>query len=273
MQDYHLYRAKFIPSAQYSLLTEKKSSSEVFLEAILDKPELTLRAGSEWRIGNIERVENLYGSFAIGRTTKTPLGKYDEDSGDFVDTMDDAAPYTRVIFDVQIGLLAIAKKTKLAADPDAIAKKIEYLFEKTKAVIETGVDVQVDVIPDPQPFLERLRSAYAVTKFKATFTGPNPVDADEIFQRPLSVYAQKMDADKGAVEVQGKSLDQEVAAAVAKSTAATGNTASARIIPEKGKTAMSITMKGGGVVVPIAENAPLKDIISRVREVYARVRG
>jgi len=75
-------------------------------------------------------------------------------------------------------------------------------------VTDTGVDVRVDMIPDPENFLEKLRGAYAIRKFRATFTGPNPVDADELFQKPLSVYAQRMDASYGVLEVTGESLNE-----------------------------------------------------------------
>ncbi|MBF4339166.1 hypothetical protein EAY42_29205, partial [Vibrio anguillarum] len=109
------------------------------------------------------------------------------------------------------------------------------LFEKSETVINTGAEVKVNFIPDPQGFIQKIRGAYAIKSFKATFTGPNPVDADELFQKPLSVYAQQIGAQTGALEVKGEALNEEVVESVAKSTAATANTASARIIPEEGK--------------------------------------
>ncbi len=255
------------------LLTPNQSASDIFLGAINDKPELTIRSTSEWHIGNVEFFYELSGSFAVGRTTKTTVEKYNKETGDFMDTIDDSGPYTRVIFDCKIGLLGIAKKSKLAPDAAAVARKIKSLFEKTATVINAGVEVRIDYIPDPVNFIEKLRQAFSITKFKATFTGPNPIDADELFQKPLSVYAQEMGAEKGTLEVQGKSLNENTAELVAKSTAATANTATARIIPERGSKSIPIKMKGSTVVVTVDEEATAEETLVRMHEEYERVRG
>lgn len=272
IKEYHLYRAKFIKPAQMPLLSENKTPSDIFLDAINDKPELILRSGSEWHVGNVDLLDELSGTFAVGRMTKTKVEKYDKNTGDFIDRLDDSGPYTNVIFDCRIGLLGIAKKSKLAPDAAAVSRKIQLLFEKTNAVINSGVEVRIDPIPDPENFIEKLRGAFAVIKFKATFTGPNPIDADELFQKPLSVYAQKMGAEKGTLEVQGKSLDEGTAELIAKSTAATGNTASARIIPEKGKKSIPIKMKGSAVVVTVDEEATTQELLSQMHNEYGRIR-
>lgn len=272
-REYHLYRAKFIKPAQLPLLAENQSSMDVFLKSIHDKPEYTLSSGSEWHIGNVKLFDGFSGSFAVGRTTKTTVEKFDKESGDFVDELDDSGPYTVVIFDARIGLIGIAKKSKLAPNASSIARRIQDLLSTTKTAIDTGVDVRVDVIPDPEDFLYKLRGAYSIKKFRATFTGPNPVDADELFQKPLSVYAQSMGASSGTLEVIGEALNEDVAESVAKSTAATGNTASARVVPSKGKKPKNITMKGDAVVVTVNEEATNTQVLEQMHEEYTRVRG
>jgi len=84
-----------------------------------------------------------------------------------------------------------------------------------------------------------LASAYRVTRFAATFRGPNPFDADEYFQKPLSVYLLATDGEKGKAQVQGKDLNRQALQEVTRSTAATGNEASARIT--KGESEKQIT--------------------------------
>ena len=272
-REYHLYRAKFIKPAQLPLLAEKQSSMDIFLKSIHDKPEYTLSSGSEWHIGNVKLFDDYSGSFAVGRTTKTTVEKFDKESGDFVDELDDSGPYTVVIFDARIGLIGIAKKSKLAPNASSIARRVKDLISITKTAIDTGVDVRVDVIPDPEDFLDKLRGAYSIRKFRATFTGPNPVDADELFQKPLSVYAQSMGASSGTLEVIGEALNEEVAESVAKSTAATGNTASARVVPSQGNKPKNIKMKGDAVVVTVDEEATNSQVLEQMHEEYARVRG
>lgn len=272
-REYHLYRAKFIKPAQLPLLAENQSSMDIFLKSIHDKPEYTLSSGSEWHIGNVKLFDDFSGSFAVGRTTKTTVEKFDKDSGDFIDELDDSGPYTVVIFDARIGLIGIAKKSKLAPNASSIARRIKDLLSTTKTAIDTGVEVRVDVIPDPEDFLDKLRGAYSIRKFRATFTGPNPVDADELFQKPLSVYAQNMGASSGTLEVIGEALNEEVAESVAKSTAATGNTASARVVPSKGNKPKNIKMKGDAIVVTVDEEATNTQVLEQMHEEYTRVRG
>ena len=273
VREYHLYRTKFIKPSQLPLLAENKSSMMLFLEAVHAKPEHTLSSGSEWHIGNVEMYSDHAGSFAVGRTTKTTVEKFDKESGNFVDELDDSGPYTVVIFDAKIGLIGVAKKSKLAPNAQSISRRIQDLLSASKIVIDAGVEVRVDVIPDPEDFLKKLKGAYAIRKFRATFTGPNPVDADELFQKPLSVYAQNMGATSGTLDVVGDSLNEEVAESVAKSTAATGNTASARVIPSRGTKAQNIKMKGDAVVVAVEDEASNASVLEQMQEEYSRVRG
>lgn len=273
MREYHLYRAKFIKPAQLPLFVKSKSSMEFFLESIHDKPEYTLSSGSEWHLGNVRMFDDFSGSFAVGSTTKTTVEKFNKESGDFVDELDDSGPYTVVIFDAKIGLLGIARKSKLAPNALSIARRIKDLLLTTRVAIESGIDIRVDVIPDPEDFLDKLRGAYSIRKFRATFTGPNPVDADELFQKPLSVYAQTMGASSGTLEVVGEALNEEVAESVAKSTAATGNTASARVIPNKGTKAKNIRMKGDAVVVVVDDDATNSQVLEQMHAEYMRVRA
>lgn len=272
-REYHLYRAKFIKPAQFSLLAENKSSMDLLLNSIHDKPEYTLSTGSEWHLANVKMLDDFSGSFAVGRTTKTTVEKFDKEIGDFVDELDDSGPYTVVVFDAKIGLLGISKKSKLAPNASSIARRIKDLLSTTKTAIDSGIDIRIDVIPDPEDFLDKLRGAYSIRKFRATFTGPNPVDADELFQKPLSVYAQSMGASSGTLEVVGEALNEEVAESVAKSTAATGNTASARVIPYKGTKAKNIKMKGDAVVVIVDDNATNSQVLEQMQAEYLRVRG
>ncbi|ACQ92927.1 hypothetical protein Tola_1310 [Tolumonas auensis DSM 9187] len=272
-REYHLYRAKFIKPAQLPLFVDNKSSMELFLNSINDKPNYTRSSGSQWHLGNVKMFGDYSGSFAVGRTTKTTFEKFDKETGDFVDELDDSAPYTVVIFDAKIGLLGIAKKSKLAPNASSIARRIKDLFLTTKTAIEAEIDVRVDVIPDPEDFLDKLRGAYSIRKFRATFTGPNPIDADELFQKPLSVYAQSMGASSGILEVVGEALNENVAESVAKSTAATGNTASARVVPSKGVKAKNIKMKGDAVVVTVDEDASNSQVLEQMQVEYMRVRG
>ena len=271
--EYHLYRVKFIKPSQLGLFASEMSASDLFSRALGEKPAIAMTHENVWHIGNIEYFNDMTGSFAIGRTTKTTVERYDDKTGNFKEEIDDSGPYTYVLFDRSIGLIGIAKKSKVAPDVSAIARKIKALLESSSVVKESGVDVKVSIIPDPEDFILKIQRAYSIKKFRAYFTGPNPVDADEIFQKPLSIYCQELNGNHGNIEVVGSSLNEEVVAVVAKSTAATGNTASAIIQTENGKKTIKIQLKGDAVRVPVDSDISHKQALLELQEAYYRVRG
>lgn len=270
--EYHLYRVKFIQPKQLDFFAKEISASDLFLRVLSEKPAIALMRENVWHIGNIEYFNEMTGSFAIGRTTKTTVERYDVKTGNFIEELDDSGPYTYVLFDRSIGLLGIAKKSRVAADVEAIARKIKALFEIAVIVKELGVEVKVSVIPDPEDFIFKIRHAYSIKSFRAFFTGPNPVDADEIFQKPLSVYCRELNGDHGSVEVVGDSLNEDAVEAVAKSTAATGNTAAAKIQAKRGGKTIIIKMKGDAVRVPLNSEVSREQALEELQAAYYRVR-
>lgn len=270
--EYHLYRVKFVKPAQLALFNPKMTARSIFEEAISERPSLQLREGTVWHIGNIEHITEDAGRFAVGRTTTTTIEKFDNTTGNFTELRDDSGPYTYVYFDSRIGLLGIGKRTKVAADVKAVARKLQKLLSTTQIVVASGVTARVDLIPDPESFLEKLHSAYSVKRFKAAFTGPNPVDADELFQKPMSYYCQQLGAEEGSVSVKGDSLDDDAVAAVAKSTAATGNAASALIQVEKGSRPIPISFKGDARRVVIGSEVEKAEALKLIQREYGEVR-
>lgn len=270
--EYHLYRVKFIKPAQIVLFHTDTTPRKIFEGALAERPSLQLRENNVWHIGNIEQITPDGGRFAVGRTTTTTVEKFDEATGNFTELRDDSGPYTFVYFDSRIGLLGIGKRTKVAADVKSVARKIQKLLAKTRVVNDQEVSVRVDLIPDPESFLEKIFSAYAVKRFNAEFTGPNPIDADEVFQKPMSYYCQQLGADQGSVSVKGESLNEEAIASIAKSTAATGNSASALIQTEKGSRPIRISFKGDARKVLIDQETEMAHALESVQREYGEVR-
>ena len=270
--EYHLYRIKFIKPAQVQLFDPGIKPRDLFELGLAQKPSLELKYNNVWHIGNVEHITADAGRFAIGRITKATVEKYDEQSGDFQEMLDDAGPYTYVYFDASLGLLGIGRKARVANEVQAIAGKIERLMQSTAAVVENAISVRVDKIRDPEGFVQKILSAYAVRRFKASFTGPNPIDADELFQRPMSYYCQQMNGDQGSVSVGGKSLDEEAVIAVARSTAATGNAASAVIQEERGKPLTTISFASDARKVVVDSEAGKEETLTAIKKGYREVR-
>lgn len=242
--EYSLFRARFIKPRQTSFLHTDLTPGNLFLQALEERPSGELRKDYIWHIGNIRYFSKTRGYFAVGRTTKSTIEKFDNQTGNFVEEELEESPYTHCVFDAHIGFIGIAKKASLTGSSKGVATRIEQLLSASRAISENNVSVEIAPIPDPEDFLRALDSAYRVTRFAATFRGPNPFDADEYFQKPLSVYVSAANGKKGKAQIQGDDLNREVLQQVTRSTAATGNEASARIMKSRSQKAITISLKG-----------------------------
>ncbi|MFM0157745.1 hypothetical protein [Paraburkholderia sediminicola] len=271
--EYSLFRAKFVKSIQASLFSSAISPRELFLSALNERPSAELRKGYTWHIGNIHYFSDDSGYFAVGRTTNSTIEKFDEETGNFVEEELTASPYTHCVFDAKIGILGIAKKSILAESSKGIAHRVEQLLSTSRSIIENDVTVEIPPIPDPEGFLRAISSAYKVSRFSATFHGPNPFDADEHFQKPLSVYLQAAGGEKGKTQIQGEDLKRDVLAEVTRSTAATGNEASARILKSKNQKPITINLRGDPIKRRYDENKHHPDaVLNDLTETYNRIR-
>ncbi len=274
-QEYHLYRAKFVKPNQTSFLHDDDTTPAlVFLKALAEKPSAEYRQSFTWHIGNLSELETTAGHFAVGRITESTIPQFDPTSGNFVDLKGDTSPYTFVVYDAHIGLIAIRKKSDLAPTTQDIASKIEKLLSATTAVLKNEITVIIQLIPNPETFLEMVDRAYAIKSFSATFTGPNPFDADEHFQRPLAVYLNAANGETGEASIYGSNLNKDTVMAVTKSTAATGNEATATIQDEQNERPYKIHLTGNPVKIIYDQDdeVPPSKVLADAREAYNRVR-
>jgi hypothetical protein len=272
--EYSLFRAKFVRSNQRSLFYADSSPSQLFLLAIEEKPSAELREGYRWHIGNVRLFSENTGYFAIGRTTKSSIEKFDPTSGNFLDEELETSPYTHCVFNAEIGILGIAHKSSLAPTVKGIAARVQQLLLRSKVVRASRVSVEIVPIPDPENFLLALDSAYRVPRFAATFHGPNPFDADELFQKPLSVYLKSAHGKKGRAQIEGEDLNREVLQSVTRSTAATGNDASATIQKSKSQKPVRIHLQGDAVKRRYTEEEHTPQaVLEDLEKLYVRVRS
>jgi hypothetical protein len=268
--EYCLFRVKFVLPSQTSWLHYPVKPSDVFLASLEEKADSEVRTGYRWHIGNVALFSKTSGYFAIGRTTRATFEKFDIDTGNFVEEELETSPYTHCVFDAAIGFVGIAKKPSLSPTTQGIARRVEEVLSRTSQVTDNQIRVEITPIPDPESFLREVESAYRVTQFGATFQGPNPFDADEMFQKPLSVYLAAADGEKGRTQVEGQDLNREVIQAVTKSTAATGNEASARIQRVRGA---RIHLRGSTVGTSYDEEThDPKRVLDDLGNLYQKVR-
>lgn len=226
---------------------EEPSTQDLFLRSLGERPSAESRSGFVWHIGNLHPYTPSTGYFAVGRTTSGTIEKFDQTSGNFLEEKLETSPYTHCVFDASIGLIGIAKKASLAQTAKGVATQLERLLSRTHIVTEYHVIVEILPIRDPEGFVRALTNAYKVRKFMATFRGPNPFDADEHFQKPLSVYCASAGAEKGKAQIQGEDLNRDVITEVARSTAATGNQASASVVKSRGQKPVTVNLEGAPI--------------------------
>ena len=272
--EYSLFRAKFIKPRQKSLLEENLTPKQLFLQALEERPSAELRKGYAWHIGNIKYFSKNSGYFAIGRTTNSTIEMFDEASGNFLERELEESPYTHCVFNSDIGFIGIAKKPTLTQTAKGVASRVQELLSIAEIIKRNGITVEIVPIPDPEGFLKLILSAYRVFRFSATFRGPNPFDADEYFQKPLAVYLSAAGGEKGKTQIQGDDLNREVLESVTRSTAATGNEASARIMKSKSQKPITINLKGDPLKRRYDEETHHPEaVLADLTELYHKVRN
>jgi hypothetical protein len=273
--EFSLFRIKFIKPAQKGLFhEEERTPGDYFKAALEDRPSLQIREPFIWHIGNLEYFSATSGHFAVGRTSKKTVDLYDEKTKNFVEVDHKESPYAHCLFDSQIGILVISKNNTLSQRTEMIAEKIEKLLSLNSEISLNEIRVEISPIPDPEGFIRQLSKASLVTRFTASFGGPNPFDADEFFQRPMSVYLASARGEEGSTTIKGESLNNETLVEVSKSTAATGNKASARIKRYKISKPETIHLEGDPVKRRIdLDHFSLQDVLGQFLKIYHDIRG
>jgi hypothetical protein len=273
--EFSLFRIKFIKPVQKSFLhDEERTPGDYFKAALEDRPSLQIREPFIWHIGNLDYFSNTSGHFAVGRTSRKTVDLYDDNTKNFVEVDHKESPYAHCLFDSEIGIVVISKNNTLSQRTEMIAEKIEKLLSLNSDIFLNEIRVEIAPIPDPEGFIRQLSNASLVMRFTASFGGPNPFDADEFFQRPMSVYLAAARGEEGSTTIKGESLDNETLIEVSKSTAATGNKASARIKRYKSSKPETIHLEGDPVKrrIDLVYHS-LQDVLAQFLKIYHDIRG
>jgi hypothetical protein len=257
-----------------NLFGKNLSRSEIIKQLIRAKPTSELYKGNYWHIGNIKELDDEGGYFALGKTTQSILEKYDSETGNFIEELDETSPYTHVIYDSEIGFFAIAQKTKLSPTIVGIANKLRGLFQSTDIAFSNGLTINIDPISDPKDFIEAIQTAYSIRSFTFTFTRPNPIDVDELFQKPMEKYLEIANGKEGSTTVKGENLDSDPLVELSKSVATSGNDARARLKPTQKDRLIRKSLKSNPAHFGISDEEFTADYaLKQGRKLYRNLRG
>ena len=112
------------------------------------------------------------------------------------------------------------------------------------------------------------------------FSRPNPQDADEYYIKPWQNLLQETDGDKGTARISGNGLNPAPLEELARSSAATGNGAGARVILREGEKPVPRKLGSNPAQVQVdeEEGGPvefkdlLRNVLSKIRTYYQRIR-
>lgn len=244
-------------------------------EIISEKPSAELRQGYWWHIGNVRKLGRHGAYFALGRTTKSIVELYDPETRDFIVDEHPESPYTHAYLDYPLQVLAIGYKPRLAPYAKTIAKQLEKLLNQHEKL--QYVDMTADIAPlnDPRDFLTHLKEAAVVGNFTAEFTLPNPFDSEEDFEKPFQRFINESEGNKGKASVSGKDLNREVIENIARTCAASGNDASARMKDTEKSRFRTRRLKGQAVTLDYDDDDPDESpdlFLDAIRETYKAIR-
>jgi len=273
MLDFQLFRIKVYPSKQMFLEGSKKPS-EILLETIKSLPSVELRRGMISHLGNVCEIDEAGLYFRVGRTTKAKREIYQE--GNFIDAEFEEAPYTHVVLDVPTEVCAIAKKTKLSPSPKGIANQLIGLFAGSETAQYYNAKFEIDWLKDPKDLITHLQQAYAISRFSITFSRPNPFDAEEDIIKPFNEFIKEAQAEKGKAQVEGENLKPQPLEGLARSAAATGNDAAARLRLDKEQKATTIRLRENPVFIQhddVSGDEQKRSLLKKIKDRYEQLRG
>lgn len=273
--EFSLFRIRITYPTQTSFLHEPEiKRPDILLRAISERPELVLKRTHNWHIGNIRQLDRKHIYFRVGRTTKGTREKFDRSSGNFEEEEQELSPFTHVLLDLELGVMAVSKKPSLAPTTTSIARKIEKLFLATKVVLLNEISVSVKPIPDPVDFIHALKEAFAIKRFSFTFRGPNPVDVDALFHKPLQKLVGATNGELGKTALKGEKLDAEVLVSLTASIAAAGDNAEARIQQKKNSKPVRKSLRKSPALFEVTEEeaADSEKLVAALTVRYSEVR-
>jgi len=273
MLDFQLFRAKVFPSSQRNLFDSPEKRRQILRDAIQSFPQVEIRAGSIWHVGNVSEVDRDALYFRVGRTSKSTIEIYEH--GAFRDEQFETAPYTHVLMDIPLAICAIAKKARLSPYARAIANKLAKLLNHSKTARENTAELELDPIFDPEDLISYLAQAVSVSKFWITFKRPNPFDVNKDFVRPMQELLHKTGGRQGKTQIQANDLIAESLEELARSAAATGDKAAATMSLEPGKRAVTKSLGRNPVMIShedLSDEEQKRRLLRKMRKIYERVR-
>jgi hypothetical protein len=179
-----------------------------------------------------------------------------------------------VILDFTIEVIAIARQSELSAKITGIANSLKRLMNMSNFAKQNQVNFEISDISDPTDFITYLNESINIAKFWVTFSKPNAFDVDDFF-KPLQKALEEINGDKGKTILEGDNLYNEPLEELARSAAATGDDAGARLKISEDKYEIK-RLKKNEVFMhseDILDKEKLNDLLNEMNKLYSKIRG
>jgi hypothetical protein len=246
LKHFHLYRFQIF-ARQMDFFESPPRPQEILKAMIEEAPRRELKT-RVWLIGDFQKIEDSIVYFNFGRTSRITVPKYED--GHFVDTSDDATPYTEVFVDYETEVCAISRNAKVAGSVDGIARQLKAVLSKSEIVSRFNVEFYIEPIKDPEDFISKIYGNVQILNFYFTVRKPNVFDVSD-FTGPLKELTKQMNGSQSKVLVSGLALDNKGAVDLAREAAATGQDAGALYRKPRSKGLNKSSLKKNPVFVKV----------------------
>lgn len=272
----HLLRCKAEPLPQLDAFAAYLPSAEIISASFLARPTARVPRGAIWHIGNTSRTTEGGIFFALGRESVVTAQHFDEAAREFQEIEQIHAPFTVGVFDHETQVCGVLIRPGVSLNAREVAAKLTILLEESGIARKANSRISVDYIPDPEGFIEVLRTAHRITRFEFSFSLPNPPDDEKYIQRPLKRFAQRAGGSEGKASIRGGALNSQELIDVAKAVAATGDNATANVQMNEGGDVQRRSLSVTAVREPIdgqLHEGTGDAMMRSIRRGYLRIRG
>ena len=189
MPDFQLFRVQIPYPIQLQLQSDDTPVPETpteMLEAIIREYDRTEEVG-QWHIGNVAQIDEYGFYFRFGRERLVTTPRYEKHR--FVDEALDTVPYTHVLLDTHLELLAIAKEADLSSKPLTIANQLKRYLQTSELATRLHLTITIKPLIDPAELVELIGRSIYVRRFRIEVLRPNAWDVESDFIKPCQYEA------------------------------------------------------------------------------------
>lgn len=280
MSDLQLFRIQiFLPDqrsffehSDFEHSAQGKENVTRLLELMMEESKNV--SVKRWHLGDITRLDDHGFYFRFGREREMPDVGYE--GGRFVEKPPRiTVPYTHVVIDSDLEVIAIASESDLAAKARTAANLIKRSLQTSQTASNYGLTLSIKPIFDPSELVELIGFATVARRFRVDLARPNAFDVNKDFVQPCQLAVEFLEGDRGRADVSGKSLNRAKLQEVTRSAASTGSKPSVWLRMPNEKRAKKRGLVGNPVVVSKelpSDSAGWLGVLKSVRAAYDRVR-